>query len=89
MTSTFRVIFLASSVGQSAVREALRQVDLGPTSLIRKLARVAAVMHAYRNHLEYTSARVSQPDGACDLRRVSTATDQYNEVTFLYRLCVR
>jgi len=45
--------------------------------------------HEDRNHLEYTSAPVSQLVGAYELRRVSTATatDQYNDVTYSYTTC--
>jgi len=55
MTSTFRVIFLASSVSQCAGREASRQVDLGPTFMILSLRVLLLLRHEYRRHLEYTS----------------------------------
>jgi hypothetical protein len=58
MTSTFNVIVLrqGQSVSQSAGHGALRQVDLGPTTLVGKLARVVAVVHDDYTHLEWTSA---------------------------------
>jgi len=55
MTSTFRVIFLASSVSQSAGREASRQVDLGPTFMILSLRVLLLLRHEDRLQLEYTS----------------------------------
>ena len=55
MTSTFRVIFLASSVSQCAGRGAARQVDLGPTFMIQSLRVLLLLRHEYRRHLEYTS----------------------------------
>jgi hypothetical protein len=55
MTSTFRVIFLASSIIQSAGREASRQVDLGPTFMILSLRVLLMLRHEDRRHLEYTS----------------------------------
>ena len=58
MTSTFRVIFLASSVSQCAGRGASRQVDLGPTFMILSLRVLMLLRHEYRRHLEYTCCAV-------------------------------
>jgi len=56
MTSTFRGIFLVSSVSQSAGRQALRQVDLGPTSLdLMSLLVLPLLRYEDRHQLEYTS----------------------------------
>src|SRR5438132_1211820 len=63
MTSTFRVIFLASSVSQCAGRGASRQVDLGPTFMILSLRVLMVLRHVYRRHLEYTCCAVRTRSG--------------------------